>query len=252
MHTKNIAFKSLLVALASAALLGTAACTVVSGNTSNGSTADSGVTMTTGGGSGSAPCGQTLSCIASCPDNDDPCANSCYEQASPKGQELVNALVTCIDSKACADSACVKSGCSAELSACQADVAVERDSGVAPTPGSPLPASLVGSWSSVSSQYGQIYTFYAGGTYDAIFAYEPSGRCLIQSKFVTYVEGAASADATTLTLSPANGHSDTTSCGGDVTRKPLMPPNRALSWSVSAGTLTLQEAGSTPTTYKRN
>jgi hypothetical protein len=255
MQIKTFGVHSLFVVCL--ALLGFAACTIATANgpAGSGASAEGGAAQSdagTGVGVGSASCSQTVTCIASCAANDEACANACYAEASPKGQELVAALATCIDSKACADSACVTSRCSAELDACVADVSVERDAGVPPTTGAPLPADLVGSWSNVNSQYGQTFTFNAGGSYDAVLVYESSGRCVIQSKFVAYVEGAASADATTLTLTPSKGNVDTTDCSGIVTRKPSMPQNRLFTWSVSAGVLTLNEAGRTPTNYKRN
>jgi hypothetical protein len=240
---KNLVIAPLLLSLA-------LACTITTQGQPGGSgagTPDGSVTVT----GANTSCAEAVTCIANCPDNDEPCSNACYDRASPTGQTLLNTLVTCISDSMCADGACVKQKCPSQLSACIDDVAPPATSTVPPTTAAPLPAALVGTWSSVDSTSGESYTFKADGTYESLIIYEPSGRCVITAKLVAFVDGVASTNGQTLSLTPIKGRVDTTDCSDTTTSKPSNPPNRAVTWSVAADLLTLTEGGNSAN-YRRN
>jgi hypothetical protein len=199
---------------------------------------------------GTTSCSEAVTCISNCADGDDACSNACYDRASPGGQSLLTALVSCINDNTCADSACVNQKCPSELSGCLDDVAPVVDSGIPPTTAAPLPAALVGRWSSVNLSTGESFDFNADGTYSSLLIYEPSGRCVATSRLAAYIEGVASTNGQSLSITPTKGRVETTDCSDTTTTKPSSPPNRAFTWSVDGNLLTLTENG-TSTKYKR-
>lgn len=217
-------------------------CTVVApGNHGDGGggdgapNGDSGVAT-----SGTASCGQTVTCVGACPANDDPCAQACFDKASPAGQQLILALVACIDKNKCADAPCVQASCATDLNACIQDVeAPPLDGGAPPTMGAPLPADLVGKWQAISSQFGQTYTFNANGTWTGVFLYDNSGACISILKMSTTIDGLAEVQGSTLTLTRVMGTQTTTDCSHKMTTKPTSQATNQYAWGLSPDKLTL-------------
>jgi len=231
------------------------ACTVTSPGNGDGGAGKDG-----GGGdgaaatkSGTASCGQTVSCIQGCPANDDACTQACLDKASPNGQSLLLALVNCIETNKCMDATCTQTSCKSELSACVSDVeAAPADAGVPPTMGAPLPATLVGTWQRIGGQYGESYTFNANGSYSSVFLYDNSGTCLTIRKLSTSIDGVAEASGSTLTLTQVKGTQSTTDCNDAVTTKPTTNRSLQYAWSVSQDGLTLTLTNDTgPSDYKK-
>lgn len=197
------------------------------------------------GKSGTASCGQTVTCVAACPTNDNACADACVYAANPNGQVLLLALVDCINKNTCADSACVQAKCSSELSACVNDTeTAPADAGPPPVMASPLPADLVGTWQHIAGDYGQSYTFNANGSWSGIFLYDNSGSCITIRKLATSTDGVAQAQGNALTLTRVTVSVTTTDCSNGVTTKPGVTGTVAFTWSLSADkkTLTLTDS----------
>lgn len=215
-----------------------AGCTVVTPSSSgdgggDGAAGDGGVAK-----SGTASCGQTVTCLGAC--NDDPCQQACFDKASPAGQQLITALANCLNTNMCNDAACAKAKCTPELTACAQDVeAPPPDAGVPPTMGAPLPADLVGHWHRVTLQWGEDYTFNANGTYTGVFLYDNAGSCITIKSIATSLDGVAEAKGNTLTLTRLKGTQTTTDCSDNATMKPTSQSTSQYTWSVSPDKMTL-------------
>lgn len=190
---------------------------------------------------GSATCAESLTCVASCPDNDQACLDKCDARASTAGASKLVALANCLDAAKCADATCAKAKCAAELDACLNDVS--SGSSGAPPPGgqTPLPSALVGTWDAISSETGFSYTFSADGKYLATSVYQAGGTCLAISKLTTSVDGVAAVDGQTLALTPTSGSQSTTDCSGVTKDKSTSPSPRTFTWSVVGTKLTLTD-----------
>src|SRR6476661_1814507 len=94
---------------------------------------------------GGLSCSAIVDCATKCKDGDDACIDACISKGTPDGQAKAQALKTCIETNACADSSCLQSKCSAALTACVQATSASKGSsgGAAPAQGS-VPSDLVG------------------------------------------------------------------------------------------------------------
>jgi len=208
-----------------------------------------------GGGtpSGTASCGQTVTCIAACPANDNACADGCYAVASPNGQQLLLALANCITQYNCQDATCTQTNCSSELTACTQDAPLPAATDAATATGTPLPASLVGTWNWVTSYGGNSYIFRADGSWSGVLLYQSGSNCVTISELKTSVDGVAQLSGSSLTLARTGGTVTTTDCSSSVTTKPATLDAPTYTWSLSPDglTLTLVDSNGSSVDYKK-
>lgn len=149
----------LVVALlgAFATALGCSSTTTSSGPSTNdgGTAAGDGSTTT-----GALTCTGVFECTEPCGDDDDACVNACVARATPPAKIAVDALVACVQAKACADGPCFQAKCPKELYACVDVNPTPTDPVVGTPPKGSIPSDLVGTWES----FGELYEFKADGT----------------------------------------------------------------------------------------
>lgn len=239
-------------------LLGVVACTV-GGPTSEGSTATPDVDSQADAGSGGVTTAATLSCVdiltcaSECPDADvDVCSDDCLERGSRPAQDAVLTLVSCVQSEACEDSACIQEKCGTELGACLAQATSDVDSGESPPTAaepSELPDALLGVWDKMPIRY----QFEANGatTLIAIFSTSYSG---CQSKTEVYSTGVTTVTGDQLVYHRLEGTVTSVLCGGSPKVSPLAAADFAYTYELSTNesgnaTLTLTSPETGATTY---
>jgi len=230
MHSSNsIAVPALFV-------LFLAACNTTS---STSAAPDGGSPATTkdgGSTSSTAPltCPDVFQCAADCTATG--CEDACLANGSADAKTAVNNLLTCYQTKGCADAACLQTSCGKELDACGAQAAPAGGKPVTTVPsGSALPAELVGTWTSFNepTQARRNYTFNADGTATLYNtgAYKMPGGCVwatITESTGTVVVENDKILGRTLTYYQTGGTQQTNQCGQQKTEP---APNSAYSYS---------------------
>ncbi|MEO8703085.1 MAG: hypothetical protein ABI867_23775 [Kofleriaceae bacterium] len=170
-----------------------------------------------GGTAGGDTCAEVFDCIVDC-GNGEACANTCFDAGSSDAQDLILALEDCIAEFECTDNACVDEHCNRRVDACFAD------SGTDDQMGTPLPAELVGSWSSqsFSGTAGSLitYAFTADGQVQKVavlqFGPEPC-----QSTFAIEYKGVVRLVGDAMSIDPRSGTSVILDCNGQPTREKM-------------------------------
>jgi hypothetical protein len=181
-------------------------CTQVGTNTANGASppdggdgTDSPSSQALDGGTTttSLSCMGVLQCAGACPDaNVDACVQACADRTSPKSQPVSTAFIQCLSKNACADADCVNAKCESELDACLADVSEQGTPVKDPAPAGAVPAALVGTWSSVGTSSGTVWTFEADGKTTTAFEIDTSmGTCTYKTSVTSSGVTTAGADS---------------------------------------------------------
>ncbi len=244
-----------LLTVALLATVGMAACTVKSNATGNGSG--------TPAGDGGAPpaaltCGEVLDCATKCPDPDDGdvCADACVARGNDKAKALVDDLVTCAKTNACADGTCLKNKCGAPINAClaQSAEAVQGDPG-APPPASngAFPADLVGRWAQVGLTNGSSFEFGADGSTTQLFISETNYLC--HSKLTVAASGFTTISGSTLSFRRTEGTQTSINCDGPAKASTMSAATLTYTFARSTldgkDALTLTMDGASSTTFTR-
>ena len=198
LHTWTLATAIVAVSLVSS-------CTPGSTGTSNGASAlaDSGLPGSSssgppdGGTSSGLSCAGFLQCSGACPDTGaEACVQACGDRASTKSQPVTTAFIQCISNNACADAACINAKCENELNACLADVSAQGTPATDPAPTGSVPSGLVGTWSSVGTSTGTVWTFEADGKTSTAFEIDTSlGTCTYKTSVTSSGVTTATADS---------------------------------------------------------
>lgn len=170
-----------------------------------------------GAGGGTGTCLQLFECTQKC--SDPTCEATCTGKASARAQQLANAVAACMGSGNCpaGDEGCLQQACSAQLTACAADVAPVPPASAAPAPQpgpvpGPGPAELVsqaaGTWERSASAADGGYVRWG-------YVLDPTGSYTFKSErwfghlradewHLTQEQGTWSVSADQLTLAPAS------------------------------------------------
>jgi len=117
----------------------------------------------------------------------------------------------------CGDADCVNAKCGDQLNACLSDVPVEGSStsGAPPTGGPPsgsVPSALAGTWSSVGTSTGTVWTFEADGATTTAFELDTSiGSCSYKTSVTS--SGVTTATADTFIYHRSSGTQVLKKCG---------------------------------------
>lgn len=195
-------------------------------------------------------CVDILTCASECPDADlDACADDCLERGSRPAQDAVLTLVSCLQSEACEDEACIREKCGTELGACLEQATSTVDSGESPpTTAEPseLPGALLGIWDKSTIRY----EFEANGatTLIAIFSNSYSG---CQSRTEVYSTGVTTVTGDQLVYHRLEGTVTSVLCGGSPKVSPLTAADFTYTYELGTNengtatlTLTSPETGS--------
>lgn len=187
------------------------ACAPVASTSGSGATQDGGASDSGTGTTKTLSCTGVLQCAEPCP-GVDACAKACVDRARPSSSERANALLQCLTDNACKDPTCTDSKCGGELDACLADVSEQGTPSTGPAPTGAVPANLVGTWSSVGTSSGTVWTFEADGKTVTAFELDTSlGSCTYKTSVTT--SGVTAATASTFTYHRETGTQVLKKCG---------------------------------------
>lgn len=199
--------RSLIVALI-------ASCTPAGAVTSNGTNPDGGSPGTSSpDGTSTLSCVGVLQCAGDCPDNEaDACVQGCVDRARASSHDVTAALRQCISDNACADGDCTNANCKNELDACLADVSEQGTPSTGSTTTGSVPSGLVGTWSSVGTSTGTVWTFEADGKTTTAFEIDTSmGSCTYKTSVTS--SGVTTATANTFVYHRSSGTQVLKKCG---------------------------------------
>lgn len=153
------------------------------------------------GASSALTCVGVLKCAAVCPDADvDACVQDCVGRTAGSSHDVTEGLLLCMNDNACGDADCVNAKCADELNACLSDVPAEGSPTTEPpptgeTPSGSVPSNLVGTWSSVGTSTGSVWTFDADGATVTAFEIDTSiGSCTYKTSVTSSGVTAATKD----------------------------------------------------------